>query len=179
VLRLTFIATILLAAIVATRQVGAVSIGSAAASYSPAPTCANIQLLIRPSIGSGAAGHYGEMYRIHNLWSRSCTLLGFPGVALLDSHFATLPTRVIRSTDLAGHHSVRLVRLPAHGNAYFVLEWATIPTGNEPCPSAPYVMITAPNDKLPVVTYSANGGSIRPCGGRLTTSPVEPTPFSI
>jgi hypothetical protein len=67
---------------------------------------------------------------------------------------------------------VRLVTLAPRGLAYFVLYFPTIPTGSEPCPVAPYLMITPPNDRLPVVTYAGKGFPIRPCGGRLTATPI-------
>ena len=175
--RRAFIATFLFSAIVANWHMGSVTIGNAATSQSSSPQCVNIQLLIRPAMGNGAAGHYAVMYRIHNLRNSGCSLLGFPGAGLLDAGFSTLPTHVIRTTNLFGPQPVRLVRLKPHGNAYFVLEWSTVPTGNEPCPDARYLMITAPNNTLPVVTYAAQGMSIHPCGGRLFTTPVEPKPL--
>jgi hypothetical protein len=42
------------------------------------------------------------------------------------------------------------------------------------------VMITAPNDRLPVVTHAGTGpgpGGIDACGGNLTVSPVAATGF--
>lgn len=179
VLRRASIVTVLLLAVVLGHTAGGVSLGLAATSHHGTMTCSNVQLLIHPVTSNGAAGHEGEMYRIYNRSSSSCTLAGFPGVALLGSSFQTLPTFGTRSTTLLGYHPIRLVHLASHRNAYFVLEWATIPTGNEACPNAPYLMIIPPNDRLPVVTYATSRESIRPCGGRLTITPVEPTPFSM
>jgi hypothetical protein len=141
-------------------------------------TCANTQLVITARQSSGSAGHIGIMYRIHNQSNRTCTLHGFPGVVLLDKGFNTLPTHVTWATNLAGHHPVQLVALSPQGNAYFLLYWAEIPTGNEACPAARYLMVTAPNDRLPDVLYAARGFDITPCGGRLMATPVEPAPFT-
>ncbi len=139
--------------------------------------CMNIQLNIQAVQESGAAGHLGVMYRIQNLWGGSCSLSGFPGVVLMDSRFVTLPTYVTWSSNLAGHHPVQVVDLAPHGVAYFALEWAEIPTGNQTCPAARYLLITAPNDKLPVVIYARY--STHPCGGRITASPVVASPLPI
>ena len=144
---------------------------------SPAPTCQNIQLLIRPVKGNAAAGHAGEEYSVHNISNGACTLRGFPGILLLDSRFVTLPTSLTWSSTLLGHHPVQTVQLGRGGSAYFALYWPTIPTGGEGCPTAPYLMITAPNNRLPVVTYSINGPGIRPCGGRITATPVVRSPL--
>lgn len=146
--------------------------GASAAAPAAAPTCQNTQLLIRPYRGNGAAGHYGEEYSIHNMGGTACSLRGFPGVLLLDSRFVTLPTSLTWSNTLLGYHPVQTVRLGPGGNAYFALYWATIPTGGERCSTAPYLMITAPNNRLPVVTYAVYGPGIHPCGGRITSTPV-------
>ena len=138
----------------------------------------NIQLLIRPVSGSGAAGHYGEMFRMNNISHSTCMLKGFPGLALLDAKFNTLPTHLTWSTTIAGNHPVTPVSLAPGHSAYFLLYWPEIPTGNEACPSAPYMMITPPNDRLPDVTYSSTNIAIHPCGGRIATSPVVSTPFN-
>lgn len=140
-----------------------------------APTCQNIQLLIRPLKGNGAAGHAGEEYSVHNMSNGACTLRGFPGLLLLDSRFVTLPTSLTRSSTLLGHHPVQTVQLGSGGTAYFALSWATIPTSGQGCPTAPYLMITPPNDRLPVVTFSTVGSGIHPCGGRITATPVVPS----
>jgi len=141
--------------------------------------CYNIQVMIQPYRGSAGAGHAGIMYRIHNLGNGPCTIYGFPGVRLLDGSFSTLPTQLRWGGGTAATRQPRrLVRLGPGGNAYFLLEWEQIPTDGESCPRASYLMITVPNNHLPNVTYAAmHAGSITPCGGRITASPVEPTPF--
>lgn len=178
-LGLLLASSLLLAAVAVTARVDHAAARGALATTRAAASCANFQLLIRPFRGSGAAGHYGEMYRIHNLSNASCSLSGFPGVVLLDAKFSTLPTHLTWSTTVAGNHPVRVVNLASGGNAYFLLYWADIPTGSESCPAARYLMITPPNDKLPNVTYAMKGSGITPCGGRMTASPVAPTPFVI
>jgi hypothetical protein len=135
---------------------------------------------MRPIRGSGATGHIAEMFRIHNVLPRACTLHGYPGAVLLDKNFFSLPTHVTWGlSNLAGKHAPVTVRLDATHDGYFILAWVHIPSPGESCPTAKYVMITAPNDRLPVVTYAGiGGGGIDACGGKLTASPVAPNAFS-
>ncbi len=118
-LRLLLASGVLLATLAVNIPVGDVSARGTAAPSAAAGGCQNYQLLIRPIQGSGAAGHYGVMYRIRNISNSGCTLSGFPGVQLLDTTFTTLPTHVTWSTNLAGHHAVTLVQLGPNGTAYF------------------------------------------------------------
>lgn len=149
----------------------------AARAAQAAPTCQNIQLLIRPHSSNGAAGHIGLIYRIHNLSGRPCSLYGYPGVQLLDRHFVSMPTTVTRGGSFIGSIPKQRVSLPAGGNAYFTLLYSDVPTGNGPCRTARNLMIFAPNNFLPVVTYAApNGGGITACNGAVNVSPVIAQP---
>ena len=141
-------------------------------------TCYNIQLNIRPGQSQGAAGHIAIIYRLHNMWGQSCTLFGYPGVLLLDRTFFTLPTHLHRGPGgIVGSFPPQLVRLGPHGNAYFTLGYSDVPVKNQPCPHAFYLMITPPNDFLPVVTYAmAPGYGIVACSGNINVSPVTPRP---
>lgn len=126
-------------------------------------------------------GHVGTMYRVHNILPAACTLFGYPGAKLLDRNFNSLTTHVHRGLGyLAGKHAPVTVTLQGSHQGYFVLEWDHIPSPGETCPPAPYVMIIAPNDRLPVVTYAGSEtGVIVACGGNLTASPVAPNAFNI
>lgn len=154
------------------RSAGGLPGGSALAAP---PGCANYQLLIKPVASNAGAGHVSEMFRIHDLLPSSCTLFGYPGALLLDQTFYSLPTRVTWRPYPAGGPGPALVTLDRSHDAYFVLSWVHFPTPGQRCPIARYVMITAPNDHLPVVTNAgrASGeGGIMACGGNLTVSPV-------
>jgi hypothetical protein len=154
-----------------------VSPAEAARPAQAAHTCQNIQLLIRVQTSQGAAGHIGVIYRVHNLSSRACTLFGYPGVQLLDRHFVSLPTTEHRGPGgLVGAIPKRLVHVGPHGNAYFALGYSDVPVNNRPCATAYYLMIFAPNDFLPVVTYAARGGGIIACSGAIDVSPVTAQP---
>ncbi len=120
-----------------------------------ARTCQNLQLLIRAQSSSGAAGTIGIIYRIHNMSNQPCTLTGYPGVQFLDRNFQSLPTAVHRGGGMVGSIPVRSIAIGAFGNAYFALFYSDVPAVNQPpCATAGYLMIFAPNDFLPVVTYA-------------------------
>lgn len=141
-------------------------------------TCYNIQLNIRSGQSQGAAGHIAIIYRLHNMWGQPCTLFGYPGVLLLDRNFFTLPTHLHRGPGgIVGRIPPQLVRLGPHGNAYFTLGYSDVPVNNQPCKTAYYLMITPPNDYLPVVTYSTTPRyGIIACSGNINVSPVTPRP---
>jgi hypothetical protein len=170
-----------IAAVGAAALVGAAVLGHRAplAQAAPAtapPRCSNVQLLIRPYKSLGAAtGHLGLWYRLHDLTAAPCSLQGYPGALLLDRDFHSLPTTVQRAHGyiIAGSPPVHLVILSPQHDAYFALEYSDVPQGNAPCASAPYLMVTPPNDLLPNVTFSGLGAPV--CGGKVGVSPVEPT----
>lgn len=174
---MTLVAWTIVAVVLSAATVGAVGPAEAAQSAQPARTCQNTQLDIRPGASQGAAGHIGIIYRIHNLSNRACTLFGYPGIQLLDRHFLSLPTMTHRGPGgLVGAISMRRVPVAAHGAAYFVLGYSDVPVGNRPCVTAYYLMIFAPNDSLPVVTYAGGAGGITACAGAINVSPVTTQP---
>jgi hypothetical protein len=139
--------------------------------------CRNTQLTVRYQSSNGAAGHIGIIYRIHNQSNQPCTLYGYPGVQLLDRHFLSLPTHVHRGGGMiVGSIPKQLVQVSAHGNAYFALDYSDVPVNNQPCETAKYVMVFAPNDVLPVVTYAFGSGGITTCTGNLDVTPVTSRP---
>ena len=164
---------------VTTWSIGSWAVGARAASPAAVRPCQNIQLLVRPGGSNGATGHIAIMYRIHNILPGACTLFGYPGAKLLNRNFDSLPTRVNRGLSfLAGKNAPTTVTLQGNQDGYFILEWDHFPSPGQTCPPATYLLITAPNDNLPVVTYAARGGgAIVACGGDLTASPVSQHPL--
>lgn len=135
--------------------------------------CYNVQLTITPDKGGAGLGHISLIYRIRNLWSRPCTLQGFPGLEMLDRNFHSLPTHLQRDNGyLIGDVPVRRIRLDQSHDAYFALEYSDNPVGSQTCPHARYMMIIPPNDNLPDVAYSY----VAPCGGTIDVSPVRLRP---
>ncbi len=154
-------------------------IGGQAASHqaSYVGTCQPRQLTLSVVSGSAGAGHVGLMFRLHNRGAQTCTLFGYPGAQLLNARQQPLPTDLQWGMgSLSGDRARQVVWLGRGGNAYFVLEWAHSPTGNEACPHASYLRITPPND-YGTILVSLAPGSIDACGGRLHASPVQPTRF--
>lgn len=153
----------------------------AGADAAAVPLCTHSQLVVSPLKSSGAAGSVAEMYKVHNQLPGSCSLIGYPGAMLLDRNFNSLPTTVTRGMAfLTGHPKPVQVTLSGSRNAYFALKWTHIPAPGQACPAARYVMITLPNDRLPVVSYAGNhGAGIDACGGKLTATPVAGSAFSI
>ena len=140
-------------------------------------TCEPSSLSLTTVGSDGAMGHIAIEFRFHNRSTHSCTLYGFPGAQLFDSRHHPLHTHVIRGADnLTSGRPRRLVRLIPGGQAYFILEAAHIPTGNESCPTAHYLVVTPPGDYRSLVV-TGTFSHITACGGRLTVSPVEPSTF--
>lgn len=143
-----------------------------------AAQCQNIQLSVQAIRSQGAAGTIGILFRIHKTWGNGCSLQGYPGAELLDRQFHTLPTHVSRGHGyiVSGSPSQLQVTLDSSHDAYFTLEYSDVQTGNGACPRVPYLMVTPPNDRLPIVTYTHGGRSqayVTPCGGNLVVSPVR------
>ena len=166
------------ASLPATGVLSRATLADAAPPSQATHTCYNIQLTFRSAQSQGAAGHIAVIYRLHNMWSRPCTLFGYPGIRLLDRHFLSLPTHTHHSPgNLVGAIPSRLVRLGPNGNAYFALGYSDVQVNNQPCPDALYLMIFPPNDFLPVVTYAASQGQgLMVCSGNINVSPVTARP---
>jgi hypothetical protein len=163
---------------VTTWSIGSLAAGARAAGEAATRPCQNFQVTVRPGQSNGATGHIAIMYRIHNILPGACTLFGYPGAELLDRNFSSLPTHVHRGLGfLAGKHAPSTVTLQGNQDGFFILEWVHFPSPGQSCPPASYLLITPPNDRLPVVTYAARGGgTIVACGGNLTVSPVSQHP---
>jgi hypothetical protein len=80
-------------------------------------------------------GHRYITYSLHNRSARTCTIVGFPGVQLLDGHGSPLPTLVSHSSLDTG--PARRVLLVPNGWAFFTLKDGVISYGSapEPCPT--------------------------------------------
>lgn len=161
-----------------TGRASRVSPVEAARSAQAPATCQNVQLAIRAQSSNAAAGTVAIIYRIHNMWPRSCTLSGYPGIQLLDRNFMSLPTTTHRGGGFVGNIPRRTVLVSPYGTVYFALFYSDVPVANKPpCARAYYVMIIPPNDFLPVVTYAfTGGGSITECSGTVHVSPVTSRP---
>jgi hypothetical protein len=116
---------------------------------------------------SGAAGTIELTFSLTNSSARRCTMQGYPGMALLDTHGAALPTNVVRGGEL-GFENVPAtdVSLAPGGIAYFNLGYNDVVTEATACAQSSQVRITPPNATVsalvPVATsiQACNGGTI-------------------
>ena len=124
--------------------------------------------------GGGAAGSQGGAFGLTNRGTVTCTLLGYPGMQLLDANGQPLPTTVIR-----GHYEVvdtvpeQTATLAPGAQARFYYMYSDTLGGGNPtaCPTASTVEITPPGayNHLTVAT------SIAACEGHIWVSPVTTT----
>ena len=125
--------------------------------------CASDQLLISFVGEQGAAGSEIGIYAFQNTTNSPCTLVGYPGMQMLNANGQTIPTKVVRQPDPFGPPSV--VTLSPGGDAYFVIQY---PDGTGyaglSCPTSSSIEFTAPNDYQPLV-LSGKGAAIQPFGG--------------
>jgi len=147
---------------------------ASAAAPIPGGTCEAQQLWMVPEGASAGAGQVGVMYRFYNHSSSTCTLYGYPGGLLLNDARQALPTHVHWGPGyLSGNLPKRLVELQPGASAYFVIEWAHIPATGQSCPTSRFLAITPPNTRASLTIPA----TIEACGGNLTASPMEPSPF--
>ncbi|HZS91172.1 MAG TPA: DUF4232 domain-containing protein [Chloroflexota bacterium] len=151
-----------------------------------APTCQAANLAIAPDLSSGATGHIGIELRLHNASTHPCTLKGFATIVLLDGSRSPLLT--VLHWGPGGffnfNRPVRLVTLAPGGNAYLAMGWAHIPTTGQTCPLAPNLLVLPPGASSAVLismghASAHNYGPVDACGGQLSVSAVEPTPFML
>jgi hypothetical protein len=144
------------------------------------PTCQPFQLglVYDPAhSGGGAAGSFGLTYRFTNLASISCTMIGYPGLQMLDVHGHALPTHVTHSTTLG---SPTTVTIPPGGQAWFAIQFPTrTGFGTISCPTSSALAVVPPNTTTAFVLLGP-GGQLQPFGGttqnvhcgEITTSPI-------
>jgi Protein of unknown function (DUF4232) len=135
--------------------------------------CATAKLAGSVVGGSGAAGTIETTVGLRNTASTSCTLGGYPGLQLLGTGGATLPTTVVRKGNYPfTAMAPTTVTLAPGQSANFNIGYSDVPVGNQTsCPTSVSLQITPPNayDHL-VIT-----ASLGPCGnGTMTVSPVFP-----
>jgi len=131
-------------------------------------TCRVSQLRSRLLYAFGAAGTGGEDVALRNISRRSCTLLGYPGLALLDRHRHPLRVRAYRDTSTVGGHAyVRRVTLHPGGDASFRFEFSENPTKHPTCPTVAFARVIPPNDHASLLVrlearYLCSGFSVAP-----------------
>lgn len=124
----------------------------------------------------GAMGSIGQEITLQNMSRSTCTLFGYPGLALLGANGQALPTTVQRgpSVVVQAQAPARVTVAPGH-YASFVIGYADATGyGNQVCPTSVNVEVTPPNDFHYLVIpdkVSAYGPKQGQCGA-IHISPV-------
>jgi hypothetical protein len=131
-------------------------------------TVGHLQVAVAQSVG--AAGSIQVTISMRNTGATTCTLQGYPGMALLAGG-TVIHTDVVRgSSNVVPPIHVRLVTLAAGSVASYLFGYSDVPTNGQSCPSSDGLEVTPPNAfSHAVVSLQATA-----CGGVLTTSPVFP-----
>src|SRR5215469_16036613 len=162
--------------------VGTVPPATPSPAATPAgPGCRIEQLSVRLTGGGAAAGNADVQFIFRNTSGASCTLLGFPGLQLLDAHGASLPTYVSHHGYIVQPETPTLVTLPPDGEASFLLGYTDDPGRfGLTCPISTQVAITPPNEtRSLVIPFQSALADTDPVTGRLkcgafAVSPVYP-----
>lgn len=134
-----------------------------ATSAAPAAsTCAAADLAASIVPSSGAAGHESEFITLTNRSSQPCTMIGYPGVELLDTNGAPVVNAARGCVYIPCSTTAVPVSVAPGASAYFELVWQ----GNPPepaqttCPHGTMALVTPPNayDQLHIPV------NIAPCG---------------
>lgn len=137
------------------------------------PRCHTGRLYVTVSGSQGAAGTIEVNLRYRNIAPVTCTLYGFPGMQLVGASGQNLTTKLTW-----GHGSQlpnvpkRVIVLKSGGSAYTAFMYSDVPTNNETCPAAGYLLVIPPNETTNTIV-PLNGAS--PCGGRLYSTPAMAT----
>lgn len=171
-----------------TRPPATTAPAASSSSSSPASTgtsratgpgrCRSGALTVAHAENGAAAGSLSERVTFTNTSSATCTLIGFPGMRMLDAQGKPLPTTVHRgAASSVPPVPERTVTLAPGGTASFVAGWADA-TGyaGDTCPTSAQVEITAPNDyssKTIAWQITPYGGNVQhlKCG-QIAVSPV-------
>lgn len=118
---------------------------------------------------SGAAGTIEMTIVITS--AATCTLGGYPGLAMLNSAGAPLPTTVVRKGNYSFTSMTPSVVNVAPGQAaYFNLGYSDVPSGSQTsCPTSTTLQVTPPNSYASLSLVAR----LSPCNnGSITVSPV-------
>jgi hypothetical protein len=144
----------------------------AAAPDASIPRCPSGRLYIAPvpKSGQGGVGHVGLVFSVKSLAQQPCYLEGYPGLQMVDASGHNIATRLRWGGGyLFGNQPKRSITLTTGQVATFDLEWVHIPTGNQNCPTASYLLVTPP-DETAAIAVAVSLQQV--CGGALTASPV-------
>jgi hypothetical protein len=109
--------------------------------------CQMNQLSLRRASLEGGMGHSGTIYVFTNISSSTCTLNGYPGLALLDAKDREIGgVKIKLSKNNYFHRSQQQrVSLEPGNRAYFTIASTHVSQSRRNCPSSVKVAITLPN----------------------------------
>jgi hypothetical protein len=107
------------------------------------PICLVGQLNAQINELSPGAGQRYASITFTNSGTKPCQMLGFPGLGLVGNNAP--------SDDVRSNKPKVLITVPVGGQAYTIIHWTVVPSGNEPddgpCqPTATQIRITPPNE---------------------------------
>lgn len=121
---------------------------------------------------NGAAGTIELGFALKNTGSSTCHTYGWPGVELLSSSGAGLPTNATRTTtDVQGATPASVLTLKPGEQASFRLIASDFAAGGGSCKNATMLQIYAPDDTV-TMKVGISGGV--PACGKATLSPLLP-----
>jgi hypothetical protein len=144
------------------------SLASATTTTAPAAStsrCHTSQLSAAFVDTQGAAGSSIGTFRLTNNSSNTCTVTGFPGLALTDDAGRDVVPPPRRETGSPAEP----VELTPGAHAVFLLQWGNDVNGTG-CFIASRVVITPPDETDPITipAVDANGTRVTPCGNGAT-----------
>lgn len=120
---------------------------------------------------NGAAGTIVLGFALKNTSNSTCHTYGWPGVQLLSSKGAALPTGSTRTTgDVVGSTPANVLTLTPGDEASFRMVTSDMGPGGKACPAAAALQIYAPDD---TVTMKVSVPGVAACG-KATLSPLMP-----
>jgi len=132
--------------------------------------CQTANLRVSLSGSQGAAGTQEATFALTNVAGAPCTTYGYPGMLLLTTAGAPLPTTVDRGGTLSFEKiAPSLVHLAPGATAYFNAGYSDVQQGNAACSSAQRVEVTPPTNATSAVVVT----TIRACdNGTIHVSAV-------
>ncbi|MGE5227073.1 MAG: DUF4232 domain-containing protein [Planctomycetaceae bacterium] len=128
-------------------------------------TCVRNQLGVRSNGSQGAAGTIYGAWVFTNVSKTTCTLTGYPSLALYGTRGRPIPTTEKRDL-LPGP---RLVTLAPGASATFRTSYSDVPSSRRACPMSSVMQVDAPGVAQPLFIPATLG----PCGGLVHVSAVR------
>ncbi|MEH2326978.1 MAG: DUF4232 domain-containing protein [Nostoc sp.] len=134
--------------------------------------CETSQLSVRRVSEDAGVGNVALTYAFTNNGSSPCTLIGYPGLSLLDAKDQPLQgIKVIRSRDtyFSSKQPRQQVTLAPGKQASFQIAYNHVSSPKEQCPISSKIEITPPN----AYEHFTLTEQIKPCTGKVRVTPVR------